>query len=349
MKVAPTKPLTNENDHSQFKIAAQGILRLFTLDKDLSATWRYTLFTALTLPSVFGFSLFAVACLFLMTLFVWRSASHTWRVRLSQLQTEVAIKQALRLRDEFLSIASHELKTPLTSLSLQAQIFKFNLLKENSQLMSKQQLLEFLNTMDKQVLRLAHLVEDMVDISRIDCGRFSPVFREAHLYQIINNVIDQLAPQAKAAGCEVVVNISENIVGLWDAYRIEQILVNLITNAFKYGAKKPVHIYVLKKNDKAVISVVDFGIGIAKENQERIFNRFERAVSAKGITGLGLGLYIVKKILDSHQGAISVESQLALGAKFTVELPLVPETALSQSLIKDGNYERSSQQIRLLS
>lgn len=337
----------------------KGILRPFTFDRDLSATWRYTLFMALTIPSVFGFlfsfgyrkgfydpvfgfSLFAMTCIFLMTSIVWRSATHTWRVRLGQLQAEDSIKQALKLRDEFLSIASHELKTPLTSLSLQAQISKFNLLKENPQLMSKEQLLEFLNAMDKQVLRLAQLVEDMVDISRIDCGRFSPVFKKTDLTKMLHDVTEQLAPQAKAAGCEVIVNISENLIGLWDTYRIEQILINLLTNAFKYGSKKPVHIHVLKKNDRAVISVMDFGIGIAKENQERIFYRFERAVSAKGITGLGLGLYIVKKILDSHNGAISVESQLASGSKFTIELPLLPETALSQSSIKDGNYERSS-------
>lgn len=251
-------------------------------------------------------------------------------------------KQALKLRDEFLSIASHELKTPLTSLSLQIQILKFNLLKNNPRMLTKEELLQFLNKMDIQVLRLARLVEDMLDISRIDCGNFIPILRPVDLETLIYNVVERLAPQFNVAGCNIKICPMQKIVGIWDSYRIEQVIVNLISNAIKYGAKKPILIEVLKKNETAIIHVKDYGIGIAKENQQRIFNRFERAVSAKGVTGLGLGLYIVKKILAAHQGSISLESDVGQGSTFTVELPLVSKLASSPLSRKDLNYEFNS-------
>lgn len=337
----------------------KGLLRPFTFDKELSHTWRLTLAMAIFVPLIsgfifskgyqnnyydpaIGFSFLAITCTLMMTLFVWRSANQTWRIRRVQIQAENQIKKALQLRDEFLSIASHELKTPLTSLSLQAQISKFNLLKDDSILLSKEKQMHFLNAMDTQVLRLSHLVEDMLDISRIESGRFTPVFSLTNLEGLIRDVIEQLDPQINEAQCPVTFTPHDSPVGMWDTYRIEQLMINLLTNALKYGSKKPIHIELRQMGPAAVISLKDNGIGIALENQERIFNRFERAVSAKGITGLGLGLYIVKKILESHQGNIRVQSEVGMGSTFTIELPVQPQSGQFFLPLKEMQYEISS-------
>ncbi len=339
MNKLTSPPAEKKDDHAQF-ISIAKLIAVFLLIVGIDRVKS---------NSAFDFLLFAGICILLMIIFVWHTTQRELRMHQDFSESERNLNRALDLRDEFLSIASHELKTPLTSLSLQAQITKFNLLKNESNLLKKDKLLEFLTMMDSQVLKMAGLVEDMVDISRIDCGRFFPVFGKTDLSLIVHDVLDQLQPQLKAANCEVIINRPENIIGIWDAYRIEQLLMNLITNAFKYGSNKPIHITILKKDDIAIIEVRDHGIGIAKENQQRIFNRFERAVSAKGITGLGLGLYIVKKILDLHRGSISVNSQLGAGSKFTVELPLVPITALTNFSPKDESNDTSLKQVCLSS
>jgi len=230
--------------------------------------------------------------------------------------------EAIRVRDEFLSIASHELKTPITSLKLQTQMNKRRIDKGDVTVFEKKAVTKFIESTDRQTDRLSKLVEDMLDISRIAHGKLSIHPEEVDLGVLVREVIDRFDEQLKATGCRYGMYIESSIVGHWDRYRIEQVVINLLTNAMKYGAGKPIEISVRHADHHAVILVTDHGMGIAQENLDRIFQRFERAIAAQNISGLGLGLYICKQIVAAHDGKITVESEIDKGSTFKVELPL---------------------------
>ncbi len=234
------------------------------------------------------------------------------------------LKQAIRVREEFLSIASHELKTPLTTLMLGSHIKKVNLSKGNLSAFLPEQLKKMFEADDKQFNRITHLIDDMLDISRIDSGKLSMNFEQFDLSNLVQDLVERSSELFAVAGCEVKFETCQSVVGTWDQFRIEQVVINLLINATRYGAGKPIWIQVNSFPDRAQIIVRDQGGGIAKENHERIFQRFERAVGSE-ISGLGLGLYIVTQILDAHHGSIRVESELGKGATFIVELPLLKQ------------------------
>ncbi|HEX4924897.1 MAG TPA: PAS domain S-box protein [Bdellovibrionales bacterium] len=240
------------------------------------------------------------------------------------------LEQAIKTRDEFLSIASHELKTPLTALKLQAQITTHGLAKGLASFTTPQRLNEFAGQINAQVGRLNQLVDDMLDVSRIQSGKLAPKPETVELGELSKNICEQLIPLAKSSGSALELKAA-NVTGYWDRYRIEQVMVNLITNAIKYGAGKPIEVAIYDGGGSAKIEVRDQGIGISPENHTRIFERFERAVSYQGISGLGLGLYISKNIVDLHKGTIRVDSELGKGSRFTVELPLDPFAAQSNA------------------
>ncbi len=233
---------------------------------------------------------------------------------------------AVRLRDEFLSIASHELKTPLTPLKLQIQ----QLLRMLSQRKdwNEERVIKLLGTSNRQISRLSKLIEDLLDISRLSRGNLQLELEDFSLPDMIEDVVQRFARQLDDTGCEVKVNLESPLEVHWDAFRIEQVIVNLLTNAMKYAPGKPIHIEAHKSGRMAVFSVRDEGIGIAPEDQLRIFERFERAVSQSHFGGLGLGLYIVSQILELHGGTIRVQSEKGKGSKFTVEIPVDGPAAL---------------------
>lgn len=232
--------------------------------------------------------------------------------------------EATRLRDEFISIASHELKTPLTSLKLQTDA--------NDRLIRKSGLAEFkpdkvrklIDTTQRQVGRLTHLVEDMLDVSRIGAGKLSIRASTVDLGELVQDVVDRVLPQALEAGNTVEIKIQPGIVGYWDSFRIEQVVINLLTNAIRYASGKRIWVEVSRIGSEARLSVRDEGQGIPRERQSRIFDRFERAVAASNVSGLGLGLYICREIVKAHGGTIHVESDVDQGATFIVMLPLNP-------------------------
>ncbi|MCP3168828.1 sensor histidine kinase [Myxococcus qinghaiensis] len=224
---------------------------------------------------------------------------------------------AVRLRDEFLSVASHELKTPLTSLKLQHGLIDRALGVE-----SREKVAPRLSTAMRQVQRLASLVDHLLDVSRVSLGRLALEPTEVDLGQAVRDAVERMEEVFAVAGCSVSVDIPAPLQGRWDSLRLDQVLVNLLTNAAKYGAGRPVQVTAAAEGEDQVrLSVRDEGIGISETALPRLFGRFERAVSERHYGGLGLGLYISRQIVEAMGGRIEVESREGVGSVFTVHLP----------------------------
>ena len=228
-------------------------------------------------------------------------------------------QEAIRLRDEFLSVASHELKTPLTTLQLQLDGLNRAL---GSTLVSEDRLSKRLQTANRQTVRLTSLVENLLEVSRITTGRLGLQREQVDLGELVADAAERFEAPARNAGCQLTIEAASTPVrGHWDRVKLEHVLANLLSNALKYGAGKPVRIRVEESEGVARLSVTDAGIGIAAEDISRIFGRFERAVSTRHYGGLGLGLFIARQIVEAHGGEIQVRSAPIRGSEFTVILP----------------------------
>ncbi|WP_163866157.1 AAA family ATPase [Myxococcus eversor] len=226
-------------------------------------------------------------------------------------------QDAIRLRDEFLSVASHELNTPLTSLRLMVQ----TLLRHTPQGLPPVAI-RGLRTLDSQSLKLATLVEEMLDISRLQAGRLDLHLSRVDLREVIDAITRRLQEPLERAGCELGLDLEGGpLVGHWDAARLRQVLVHLLSNALKFGPGKPITLRAWAVADVVHVSVQDQGIGIAADRLAHIFERFERAVSVRAYGGLGLGLHLVRELVTALGGTLHVESTLGEGSTFSVELP----------------------------
>jgi signal transduction histidine kinase/PAS domain-containing protein len=231
-------------------------------------------------------------------------------------------QQAIESRDEFLSIASHELKTPLTSLKLQIQLAKRKVQRAEEPALVRQSLTEALELSGRQVDRLTGLIEDLMDVSRIRSGKLGFTFERIDLSRVIREVAARYSELLSSVGSSLTLDVAEDVSGLLDQTRIEQLIDNLLTNAAKYAPGKPIVVSLARADGMATLIVQDHGPGISSDMQERIFDRFERAAPYGKIGGLGLGLFIARKIVDGHGGAIAVESEEGRGTRFVVTLPL---------------------------
>jgi signal transduction histidine kinase len=229
------------------------------------------------------------------------------------------IEEAVRTRDEFLAIASHELKTPLTPLQLQIDDFQRVLRRRG---MDDENVNQRLTTMARQTTRLSKLVENLLDLSRIAAGRLTLQPEEFDFAEMVRDVVKRLAPEADRLGCTLEVEAKHPVRGRWDQLRLEQVVSNLLANAVKYGAAHPIEIAVQPVDGAVQLVMRDHGIGMSPQDAARVFERFERAVSVRHYGGLGLGLYITRQIVEAHGGQISVDSALGNGATFTVVLPV---------------------------
>lgn len=244
-------------------------------------------------------------------------------ILLSELRTaQDELHRAVRMRDDFMSIVSHELRTPLNGLVLETQLRKLRLNKGDTAAFTADKLKAMTERDERQINSLVRLIEDMLDVSRIRTGKLSIRPSRFDLAALVARVLENYSAQIAAAGCEVALSAAEPVSGLWDEFRIEQVVVNLLTNALRYGAKKPVELRVRATPEGACIEVQDHGIGISAENLARIFQQFERVSSSEVTQGLGLGLFITEQIVASHQGTIEVESHPGQGSLFRVYLPL---------------------------
>lgn len=225
-------------------------------------------------------------------------------------------EQAVAARDAFLSMAAHDLRTPLTTLRL----LTGNLLRTPDAPAARVQ--PQIASIDRQIGRMTRLIEMLLDVSRIVAGRLVLELEDLDAAEVVRDVASQLEDEARRAGCALEVRAAPGIVGRWDRLRLEQIVMNLLANALKYGARAPVQVAVWREGDGLVLTVRDGGIGIAEADLERIFHRFERAVSGRSFAGLGIGLWIVAHMSEALGGSVSVESRLGQGSTFTVRLPL---------------------------
>ncbi|MDG9883441.1 hybrid sensor histidine kinase/response regulator [Pseudomonas putida CSV86] len=233
------------------------------------------------------------------------------------------LERAVRMRDDFMSIVSHEVRTPLNGLILETQLRKLHLSRDNADAFTLDKMRAMVERDERQINSLIRLIEDMLDVSRIRTGKLSISPSRFNLTQLVGGLVENFAAQAAAVGSVIELEVAGPLEGIWDEFRIEQVIANLLSNALRYGAKRPVQVRVLDDQGMACVEVRDQGIGISPENQRRIFQQFERVDSTHSVAGLGLGLYISEQIVLAHGGRISVSSAEGEGATFRVHLPLV--------------------------
>ncbi len=242
---------------------------------------------------------------------------------LNRLQaTQAELEQAVRMRDDFMSIVAHEVRTPLNGLILETQLRKMHLARDNAAAFTLDKMHAMVDRDERQIKSLIRLIEDMLDVSRIRTGKLSIRPARFDLAQLVSNLVENFAPQVAAADSSMQLVVQGPVEGNWDEFRIEQVVTNLLTNALRYGAKSPVEVQVYSEHGEARVEVRDHGIGISAENQKRIFQQFERVSASQVAAGLGLGLFISEQIVAAHGGTIEVESQIGEGALFRVCLPL---------------------------
>jgi signal transduction histidine kinase/DNA-binding response OmpR family regulator len=225
-------------------------------------------------------------------------------------------QEAIGLRDEFLSIASHELRTPLSTLQLLVQS-----IERAARKLDAGDIAPKIGRILRQVERLTGLVKSLLDVTRIGEGQLELEVEELDFVPAIREIVERFAEPAQTAGSRLELSLPERLIGSADPLRLDQILTNLLSNAIKFGAGKPIEITLQGSPSQLRLTVRDRGIGIPEGDKARIFERFVRAVSSRQYGGLGLGLYITRRLVEAHGGTVQVESAPGAGAIFTVDLP----------------------------
>lgn len=235
--------------------------------------------------------------------------------------TQFELQRALAMRDEFMSMVGHELRTPLNTLHVETQIRQLQIEKGDMSAFTAEKLSAMVARDSRQIQSMIRLINDMNDVSRIQNNTLSIQREKMDLLLLLQRIIVDLARQAEAADTRFILKAEECVTGFWDEFRVEQIIVNLLTNALRYGGGKPVEIILRKQQNLAEVAVCDQGIGIAADEQQRIFEKFERGHAKKQCDGLGMGLYIARQLAEAHGGTLEVKSTLGEGSTFWLRLP----------------------------
>jgi signal transduction histidine kinase len=223
-------------------------------------------------------------------------------------------KEALQARDEFLSIAAHEIRGPVTSMHMAVQ----GILNGKIPPSAMSRILEIIQREDR---RLARFVDELLDIGRIRAGRMQFTFEQVDLSDVVRSAAARAAAELARSGSSLSVTTEAQCFGQWDRFRLDQVVTSLLSNAIKFGLGKPIAISMMTHEGMVSLVVKDQGIGIPLELHERIFLPFERAVALRHYGGLGLGLFIARTVVEGLGGRISVVSSPNAGSTFTVELP----------------------------
>jgi signal transduction histidine kinase len=237
--------------------------------------------------------------------------------------TQQELQRSLRMRDEFMSLVAHELRTPLNTLFLETQMRALQLKRGNLPAFEPEQMGAMIRRDERQIKAMIRLIDDMLDVSRMKSGTLSIRPAKVELMALLDRVVSDLTLQASAAGCTITLKPHPPLEGWWDEFRVEQVIVNLLTNALRYGGGAPVEVSVHDHDGQVRIEVRDHGKGIASEDLERIFEPYERGARNGEPKGLGLGLYISRQLAVSHGGTLGVESLPGEGAAFSLVLPVM--------------------------
>ena len=276
----------------------------YRVRKDGSTFWAHVVLTALFRPNgeLVGFAK------------VTRDLTERKKLEEERLKRAQA-EEAVRLRDEFLSIVSHEFKTPLGVLQLQIE----SLTKHSQDL--DPIFMKNVQRAKRSGDQLLRLVDSVLEVTRIATGTFALVRERFDLAEAVRDAVSTVQPTAELAGCDLHVNLDANLVGSWDRRRIQQVVTHLLQNAMTYAAGAPIHVRLERRSHEARLEIADSGPGIAEADLQRIFGRFERASSMRHYSGLGLGLYIAREVALAHGGTVVVESVPGAGARFELRLP----------------------------
>jgi len=253
----------------------------------------------------------------------------------SELQTaQVDLKRALQMRDEFMSMVVHELRTPLSVLAMEVRVRQHQVAAGNTGFFAPENLSRMFERDQRQVRSLTRLIDDMLDASQIQHGKLSIRRGPCDLVAMLRRVVAEVQGQRSEVPITLEVDCAE-LIGEWDEFRLEQVVINLLTNAFRYGAGKPIRVQLSQLPGAAVIRVSDQGVGIAPEDRARVFEQFVRVGDRLRVPGLGLGLYITRQLVEAHGGTISVDSTLGEGSTFSVALPtLTAETTPAPQVVR---------------
>jgi len=243
-----------------------------------------------------------------------------FRQRQELLEAKAQLQRAVSIRDDFMSMIAHELRNPLNSVYLQAQLRRKMLSTPRPP--DAQTMQKMVERDERQIRSMVRLLDDMLDVSRARTGNLAIVPAKFDLAASAQAVVDAIQEQARTSGVSLTLAAPEGLPIVGDEFRIEQVITNLLTNALRYGGGRPVAVTVGVREPEAFISVRDQGMGIAPADQERIFEQFERTEGAAQVAGLGLGLYIARQIAQAHQGRLEVRSAPGQGSEFILSLPL---------------------------
>lgn len=234
---------------------------------------------------------------------------------------EKTLNDALKAREEFFMIAGHELKTPLTCLQLQLDVLQWELKYKDTEVFSIERIEVGLQKQREHLLRVTRIVDNMVDEKQVASGWLPLELEEFDLNEMVRDVLESFKLTASSLGIRVELVSETNIRGKWDRFRLEQVLINLLTNAIRFGKRKPIEVKISKEGKTSLLSVRDNGLGIKPEDHKRIFDRFVRTNGDPEAHGMGLGLFICDGIIRAHGGEIRVQSEPHVGSEFTVVLP----------------------------
>jgi signal transduction histidine kinase len=232
--------------------------------------------------------------------------------------------RAIRAREHFISVASHELRSPLAPIRLQVQRLLRNM-QPGKEPMPRERVVEALVVIDRQVGHLTRLLEDVLDVTRLRLGRLQLSPKEMDLGALVDEIAETQREPLSQSGCTLKLERKGVLAGRWDRERLAQVITNLLSNAVKHGGAGVVELSLEGRAPWVRLTVRDHGPGVPEADRERIFARFERGVpeSAAATRGVGLGLYIAREIVTAHGGRISVSSPPGGGAAFEISLPTV--------------------------
>jgi signal transduction histidine kinase len=233
----------------------------------------------------------------------------------------VELERQISIRDEFVATLAHELKSPLTPLLFQIRLIVARLESPTAEPATPEWTLAQVRRLEQHLYRALQTLDRLLDASRLATGRIDLSLEHVDFGQAVHDVVRALEPELAIARCPVRLQVARDVTGYWDRIRLEQVCRNLISNAIRYGAGRPIDIRLEQDDEFATLEVRDHGIGIERQHQDRIFERFERVHPERHHGGFGFGLWVVKNICVALGGTVTVESEPGKGTTFTVVLP----------------------------